>query len=728
MKSKISISILVSVWALACCTPPAETLTPAPSATWIPSPTSTPYPALGTQVEIMQSVPPPVEVAEASSTKIWGLGGGVIVEEDLRSLSRLADRGYKIIRTILWWDYIPGYNLLDVYYNENIRHLVDILMDFHIQGYAHDGGYYGDLPGMDQLKENWAADPHKLWAVALDNEGPGGFRNSEFYGTLSEDVARYSEIYRKETGYTLKPRDRMTAEEDWVLREWLNEKTVWMYNYMYDYIKIRWPHLQIFQGNIMAPTWGFSYDRGAVYELKGDGFGSDCYYAVDNPWLLYESIRRYKTVIPDKPFAMWLWGVIWDFSQMEGGRLVKYRDGSLEQFRREAWISYLAGADIIGWFDWGPQDPGAEDWRWGWARTDPLGRQVYKYTGLLSRDLSRLPILKPQPVVLGVGEFDTQLPMPNLAEVGIFTEYDAINNRAFAMFPLNLSKYRLIVMAPRRLREETVAKLNAYVENGGNVIFLGGLNEARNIFDSGERESRLQIESRATESFEHGRVHIDIVRPNLLDLELEYEGLYHDAFTLVFDEGNKNYHPIGGIRLTNDDGTDIPSSGHSLVLYHDESKPKSGWILYWGVVKSSRTETAELANRSDLWFLYREVFRTFAEFLGIGDAVASPETEGLIITQSRLENGMLMAGIANLQPQERSFVYRVDLARFGLAAGDYWIFSLGEGATLGPISTNGTVLEIPLTVVANGTRLLVISAYSYEPGFRVNIFPEILPL
>jgi hypothetical protein len=662
---------------------------------------------------------PPLEIVTSSGEKIWGIGGGPLSDEDIANLYQLADNGIKINRTVLWWNYLPGYNRLDVYYDAALRQRLEMLIDFQFEG-AEPGEYYGQPAGEEQP---WSGlEAQKLWAVTLGDEGPGGFAGSQFYGTLSEDIAKYEDTYYTETGQTLEPLDHMSVEEWVIFHEWLNEKTVWIFNYLYDYVKTKWPHLQVFQYIMMEGVWGQPYDVGAPYELKADGFIMDCYYAKDNPWLLYETVRRYKTLFPDKPFHMVLWGAVWDFSQEENGTLVTYQEGSFEQFQQEAWIAYLSGADGIGWFDWGPQGPGNQNWRAGWERTDLLGQQVFNYTGWLSRQIAQLPVLESRPIILAIDAGGSTPPV--YSEAGFFTEYDLVGERAFAIAALDLGQYRLIVVPAGRYRDETVSKLNAYVEGGGNVIFLGGAGSQRNHYDTGFRQVLFPFEQEASEVLTWGQIAAEISQPNILNLSLAYTGQYHETYSLVIDNTGENFHPIGQFTLQNPDGSSNQVQGYPLFLYHDDSQPNSGWILYWGASRSWQSADYDPQDMGDLYDLHGTILRSFADFIGIRDMVVSAETQDMMITQGKLKNGMLFAGLGNLQSQERSLTYHLDLSRFDLPAGEYWVYSMDEGTSLGSYASTGTRLEIPLTVAAGGTRLLIVSSQPFDPGFRVDIFPD----
>ena len=246
-------------------------------------------------------------------------------------------------------------NALDIFYNVTFREQVDKIINFDI---------IGEWPDFYPPDRVWRGlDPEKLWAVTLGDEEPACYRESDFYSSLSADISRYSENYYAETGFQLKPLDVANETEAMVFWEWFMEKNVWAYSHFYNYIKSKWPHLLVFQYTFMAPVWGIP-ELVPTYDLKADAYIMDCYYAHENPWLLYETIRRYKSTFPDKEFHIILWGTIWDFYN-EAGDKEYYKVGSYKQIRREAWISYLSGADAINWFTWGPQDYYGYDWRGG---------------------------------------------------------------------------------------------------------------------------------------------------------------------------------------------------------------------------------------------------------------------------------------------------------------------------------------------------------------------------
>ncbi|MFX0201022.1 MAG: hypothetical protein ACFFCW_33295 [Candidatus Hodarchaeota archaeon] len=663
---------------------------------------------------------PPSEIP--SGTSIWNPGGPRMGDEEVENIHQLADQGVKIIYGLLWWTEpgMEGRNALDIYYNATFREQVDQVIAYNFDGSPPDF-YHGE--------HAWKGlNPEKLWAVVLGDEEPGCYGGSEFYSSLSDDIAKYSEPYYAETGFHLKPLWEANETEAMVFWEWFMAKNAWAYNHLYDYIKSKWSHLLVFQYTFMVPVWGIP-ELVPPYDLKADAYFMDCYYAHENPWLLYETIRRYKSTFPDKEFYIIIAGgplVLWDLVDETG---VYYKIDSFEQFRREAWVSYLAGADAIDWFTWGPQDEYGLDWRWGVDRTDIQGRRHYLYTTRLNRELTKLPVLNPEPQVLAVGEgFQTGQPMQNFVDVGLFSEFDAVNERAFAKLNLDLSQYKLIVLTESKYREETVRKLNAYVAKGGNLLFLGGMGPSENIYANATRTHRFPIEENA-QSFVEGYMKINITRPNILDLELVYDGYFHQTYVMQLEKLMEHYHPIGDFYLI-EDSTPIMLNDYPLILYHNELNPKSGWILYWGALSSSRTpgttwETYDSLQETDLWFLHREVFRAFANFLNLSNCISIRDHENILITQARLDDGTILVGLSNFYPENQSITNSVDLTSFGLPDGEYWVHSLDANATVGLFEAQASKLAFSVDLIANGTRLLLISQTKPEPDYSVEIFPEI---
>ena len=658
-----------------------------------------------------------------NSVTIWAPGGPRMSTQDIERLYQLADRGVKIIYSIIWWNEpgTSGYNALDMYYNETFRSQVMQIIDYNFDGKVPD--FY---PSNVDL--SWdGLDPSKLWAVTLGDEEPGCYRDTNYHDALSEDIARFSEIYYSETGYQLKPLIQMNRTEETVFYEWFREKNVWAYNYIYVYIKSKWPNLLVFQYTFMEPVWGVT-EIVPTYELKADGYMIDCYYAYEDPWLLYETVRRYKATFPDKPFFIILWGTIWDFYNEPGDKLY-YKIGSFEDIRREAWLAYLAGSDGIFWFNWAPQNKSGYDWRWGYERIDVFGKQIIGYTNRLNRELMKLPVFKPRPQVLALGDgVQTGQAMPNFADIGLFSEFDAINERALAKTDLDLSKYKIIVCINNRYHDETVQKLNEFVANGGNLVFLGGFGSQKNYYDNSTRDFVFPLEKDTAQVELEGHVRINVTRPNLLNLELNFDGCFFKSSVIRLNATGDDYHPIGDFFLIeNGNATEI--TDFPLLLYHNASNPNSGWVLYWGASAASQVpgatwENYNYENQTDLWYLYQVVFRAFAKFLNVSNSISIANNENILATQSIFDSNSLLVGISNIDFHKNcSFNYSFNLSPFGFSPGSYYLYSLDTNETLGGITSDGGILSFPVEVISNGTRLFLVSKTSTPPNFSVNIYP-----
>jgi len=162
-----------------------------------------------------QGCPPPsVSISGIPShNSIWGVGGPRMGDEDVKNLHQLADHGIKIMYVLQWWQE-PGiayHNALDIFYNESFRTDVERVIDYNFEGIPPDF-YHGE--------HAWSGlNPEKVWAVILSDEEPTwSYHWSDFY-SLSDDVAKYSDIYYTETGFQLKSIPDMNETEQVVLYE-----------------------------------------------------------------------------------------------------------------------------------------------------------------------------------------------------------------------------------------------------------------------------------------------------------------------------------------------------------------------------------------------------------------------------------------------------------------------------------------------------------------------------
>ncbi|MDH5689343.1 MAG: PKD domain-containing protein, partial [Candidatus Bathyarchaeota archaeon] len=644
------------------------------------------------------------KLIDTNAVIFWSQGDFQHRPWEVEDIHQLADHGVKINYRVYWWhafhngEIAWNTSVVDFYYNATLMKLLEEHIDWQLS----------------QLNTD------KIWAVTLSEEEPAG----AFFHFSGGKLQKYNDTYHSETGFWLREED-LYGEP--VLSQWLSEKFVSVYNHLYDYIKSKWPHLLVFQfvhtpWPGATPVWVGGLD---VSDLKGDAYMSDLYYydIYDNPFWLYEFIRQAKCTYPEE-YHIHLWG---EEPWPEGGAT-----GGFEHIRRNAWAAYLAGVDAIGWFNW--------HYVYGhpWEREDTLGKRLLEYTNRLNKELAKLPPMKPRTQVLVIRDQMMSYQVGLCCDLGLFNEWDIVNQRTFAKEQIDLSRYKLIVVNEDRYYNEVVDKLNEYVKSGGNLIMLGGFGwDQTNIYDNAPRTSKFLIEEGVRQEHVWGNVSINILEPNPIGLNLQYSLLGTSMLAIAENTLTENHQPIGEFHLTDENGKPIQIEYRPLVLYHNSSNPDEGSVLYWGLVSGAPASGIPDIQYGDVveaflpeWnytrFLYRNVTRAFAgNYLRLNGSLAASGTENMIITQSEIDEGVVLAGVSNYYPHTVQVNYTLDLHNFDLPAGEYWVHSLDENLTLGWFESQQSLLEIPLGIVADGTRLLLISQRQLEPSYSVNIFPDI---
>jgi hypothetical protein len=620
-------------------------------------------------------------------------------------LHRLADTGMKInFRPYWWWQFYNGEiawntSVVDIYYNATLLRLLEQYIDWE---FSH-------------------LNPEKVWAVTLSEEEPGGsFR----YFDTPEAYRKHNDTFHSETGLWLKEdwlRYERTRYEELVFNNWISEKWSWVFNHIYDYIKDKWPHMLVYQfvepWPTAVPVWVAGID---VSDVKADGYVGDLYFyeSYQNPFWMYEFIRQHKTSIPDEEYVLWLWG---EEAWPEGGLA-----GGFEHIRRNAWIAYLAGVDGIGWFNWHYIHGNI------WERNDTLGKRLFAYTNRLNKELVKLPPFEPRPQVLVIRDQMMSFQLGLCCDLGLFTEWDVVNQRTLAKNEMDLSWYKLIVASEDFYLDEVVERLNDYVKSGGNVILLGGFG-----FDVGynaTRTSKLLIEKGGVgQDFMWGDIVFNITEPNPLGLNLQY-GQSNAMVGIIRTTLTESHHPIGEAHVVDENGKSTPTTECPLVLYHNSSDPDEGSILYWGILGSTTSPDVQYEDVVEAFlpewnytrFLYRTVSRAFAEnYLHLNGSLAKSGEENMIITQSEIEDGVILAGVSNYYRHTMEVNYTLDLDRFSLPQGEYYVYSLDEDLALGWFESQRNLLEVPLSVLPHGTRLLLISREQIAPSYSVDIFPDV---
>jgi len=126
-----------------------------------------------------------------------------------------------------------------------------------------------------------------------------------------------------------------------------------------------------------------------------------------------------------------------------------------------------------------------------WERNDTLGKRLFAYTNRLNKELVKLPPFEPRPQVLVIRDQMMSFQVGLCCDLGLFTEWDVVNQRTLAKNEMDLSRYKLIVASEDFYLDEVVERLNDYVKSGGNVVLLGGFG-----FDVGYWVSIFNIGSR----------------------------------------------------------------------------------------------------------------------------------------------------------------------------------------------------------------------------------------
>jgi hypothetical protein len=617
-------------------------------------------------------------------------------------LPQIADSGLKVNFRIFWWqgfhngEITRNTSVVDLYYNASLLRLLEEHID----------------------RQFSYLDPEKIWAVTLSEGEPGySFR----YFNTPEGRRKYNDTYHSETGFWLKAGD-LPGGESLVFNNWMSEKWSWVFNHLYGYVKIRWPHILVFQSAEQwpgaPPVWIGGID---VSDVKADAFMGDLYYneAYDNPFWFYEFVRQHKTSIPDKDYHIWLWGEeAWPEEGLAGG---------FEHIRRNAWVAYLAGADAIGWFNWHNIHGNILD------REDSLGKRLYEYTNRLNQELAKLPPFKPRPQILVIRDQTMSFQAGLCCDLGLFNEWDVVNQVTLVKKETDLSQYKLIMLSEDVYHDEIVHRLNDYVKSGGNLVLLGGFASAQNAYGNATRTKLLIEEGDVGQEFMLGDINVNISEPNPLGLNLQY-GQSNAMIGITKTTMTDDHHPIGEFNYVDEDGGLSITTECPLVLYHNSSNPDEGSILYWGILgpisthdgKHKEAVKAFLPEWNYTRHLYRTVTRAFASnYLHLEGSLATSGTENMIITQSEIEDGVIIAGISNYHPQNVNVNFNLDLDQFGLPAGNYWVHSLDENSTLGWFESQMNLLEVPIEVTAQGTRLLLVSQKQIVPSYSVNIFPDV---
>ena len=637
------------------------------------------------------------------------LGVELVTREDIIAISEMAKHGFDIDTGVFWCWELPNKSIFDLFYNSTCIRKVERMID---RVFEHDPG---EDPGLSPDRVSWfkISSEEPFWALHWTENFPW---------VINDVVAVYNETYKTETGFWLKPFNSMNNTEKVVLHEWSNEKFKWVWDHLYDYLKSKWPNIDVcvefWAPKTLVPgavPWIYKSDclAGYGYLTRDDG----------NAWYIYEGNRWYKSFAPEKKLQMVLWASD-PYPEPECGEGFKAQEKS-------AWLSYLGGADIVYWFSW------HDLLGWSWYREDSIGKRLFLYSDWLNAELMKLPVFKPKPEVLIVPQFLGNAPCEPASEINAYLEYDIMDPRCMTQPEVDLSQYKLIVLSEYRFYDDTVQKLNDYVKSGGNIIFLGGAGWPTNVYDNATRMTPFLMEEDATTTLIKNHILMNITTPNPLGLDLEFDAEVLQTFRLNPANTTGSYHSIGEFSIIDEYGSATPISGYPLILYHNSTNPNEGKVLYCGIQYATSGSSFDWSNRThaaEINGIYKEIIKSFAlNTLRMNGSISDSETENLLITQAMIDDDTLLSGISNYMinsvvqynGEARDINYTLNLDRFDLSDGDYWVHSLDENASLGLFSSDNGVLRIPIHIDANSTRLLLISKTKPEPDYWVDTSPSI---
>ncbi len=599
------------------------------------------------------------ELAEGNLISIFYARGPSGWGSEPEALEWLADNGVDILYQI-WFRHENNYNILDIFYNyESCRDTVEASIDFHF----------------DSL------DPNKIWAVRLGDEEPagGGYRWGLIEDPLPEGIAKYGSIYYEDTGDSLKPLQFMNHSEHQRFFEWANERDTWVLNWIYGNVKEKWPHLEVFQ-NVFARPLDWAYAE--PYLLNADGFMYDHYTThIDGFWDVYNTVRYYKTVFPDTPFHMLLWGM--------SSIPVKESEAPVDRvvFKKMAWASYLGGAEGIGWFQ------GDSSGLMYWQTTQEWALEDFDYLNSINKDLMGMTEFAPEPRILVIGLLPS-----GLYRIGLFKEYDTVSEDFLAMRDFELTQYDIIFVFGEVHYNEVVVKLNDYVSMGGNLALVTTLLPENPEIEYGHRDGKFLFEECGyrTEYGLSGIVTIEVEKPNTLDLEFSYVDSSFQSTTFKVTQNPDYFEPIGKYYLGGVEYTE----GYPSFLYRED--PDHGWIFYNGYVRYSHSHEQAM-------LIWNTFFRAFAlNLLDKPECISTEEQEGTLITPGVMGEGELLVGMVN-DTVAKSFTYTLSLDRFGFSDGTYFVYFWDGMQSYGEFTSSEGNLSFPVDLLANDVKLFLVS-------------------
>ena len=426
--------------------------------------------------------------------------------------------------------------------------------------------------------------------ISLGDEAPATLFNWKGFPSGFSDpmYSVYNVSMHAETGVWMRTNYDQNATENWIYQNWLDNKTMWAMNAIYDGIKQVYPNKQV----------GWNTMKWAGLEptlLKGD-FIAGGYYTNDVK-NFYGQIRFAKLLGPNKSIN----------SIIQGDNSVPLGipDSQQQQF---FWTSYFAGGTEVQIVAGGNNQIYNSI-----GNTNDLNQ--YEFHSALYKIANTLPVLNPKPLVLSINA----LRGDSIGTVPAFREFDATTQFQAELPAFSLNQYKIIVLQDQfQLTDQLTSKLTNYINSGGNLILKGWLQSVVNPNNaSGQLKSSFlpleigsslkTLERTDTEIINFKSSLFNSIIPNIV---------VANRMSLNFTN-SPDWTPIP---------TGLPEEAlgyYPIALYHNVTNPNSGYILYYGFDMGSDENG------------YIPIIRDYVQnYLHLNDLIAPADNPDILVSTS----------------------------------------------------------------------------------------------
>ena len=579
----------------------------------------------------------------------------------------LYDHGITISVKILGGQYNP----LEICYNSTYKYQI-------IQGGINNLASLSYINLVDQIEIGDEA-PATLYNW---QSLPGDFNNPIY--------SVYNSSMHDETGLWMRTSYDTNMTAGWIAHNWIVNKTMTAMNNIYDGIKQAYPSKMV--------AWNYLTWSGFEPTLLKSDYYAGGYYTNDFR-NFYSQVRFAKITHPGKP----IYSVIMGNTDPLG-------QSPLTQQEQYFWTAYFAGGSEVSWFGAG------NNGLWNSIGSQSILTK-YELHNNLDKLANALPVLNPNPLVLQINAIDGN----NVRKVTGFREFDATTQLQAESSNFSLNKYKIIVLNDQWALTDTITKkLSDYVNSGGNLILKGGLQP----FGVTENAS--------------GQLRTEFLPPEIgstLTTTQRSDSETMNFYSSLFSSQHPNMVVDGRTSLnftSSPDWTAIPtglpeeqSGYYPIVLYCNQTNPKSGTILYFGF----NNDPTSNAN------IYTPILRDYVEnYLHFNDLV-SPSTNPDILISTSLDDGnrTIIGIIADSQSSDE-FI-NVNVTERNLPQNNVWFYdnfnySIWWGGVYDATGSTGTAVFETLLQPYKTQRWIFTSAYpAPEPDFRVFVkYPSADPI